>query len=127
MPQADRSHTIGAVASRSDAGGSSKAYADYAARLADTNAAAVALMSRIREAADYLRRCHGYSLASFRSCTGLHKNSLLRVPDRKWVPKPATLQRLDRLIVRAAAKQRGEIFRGETIKRGRPRGRKRSS
>ena len=82
---------------------------------------AAALTSEVRAAARYLTRHHGYSLTTFASVTGLHKNSLLRLRDKSWTPKPETLRRPEKLVIRAEAKRRGETFHGETIKRGRQR------
>src|SRR5580704_5839417 len=93
----------------------SQHYTDYAVKLAAANAAAASLMREVRAVAAYLQEDHGYSLTSFEAVTGLHKNSLMRLMDPIWVPKPPTLQKLDKLIARAEAKRRGEIFRGETI------------
>ena len=42
----------------------------------------------------------------------------MRLSNPIWIPRPETLGILDKLIVRAAAKRRGEAFPGETIKRG---------
>lgn len=81
------------------------------------------LMDEIRASATYLRKHHGYSFTSLAECTGLHKNSLLRLKNPAWAPDPATLRKLDKLIIRAAAKRHGETFPGETIKRGRPKAR----
>jgi transcriptional regulator with XRE-family HTH domain len=75
-------------------------------------------MSEVRAAARYLAKHHGYSLTSLARATGLHRNSLLRLPDKSWTPKSETLRRLEKLIVRAEAKRRGEMFQGETLKRG---------
>jgi hypothetical protein len=121
MPQADRSHTTALSVSRAPPGTPSAHYVEYAAKLATANAAAGALMGEIRDAARYLKMYHSYSLKSFEDCTRLHRNSLLRMMDPTWMPKPATLRKLDKLVVRAEEKQRGEIFPGETVKRGRPR------
>jgi hypothetical protein len=79
----------------------SQHYTDYAAKLAAANAAAAVLMREVRAVAAYLQEDHGYSLTSFEAVTGLHKNSLMRLMDPTWVPKPPTLQKLDRLIARA--------------------------
>jgi len=94
--------------------------AKYVAKLAQAEAAAAGLMDQIRLAEAYLREDHGYTLKSFANCTGLHRNSLIKLKDRAWIPEPETLWLLDRIVVRAAAKRRGETFPGETIKRGRP-------
>jgi hypothetical protein len=120
MPKADQPYSTPAHRSVSRPTEQSPQYAEFAAKLADANAAATALMSNVRAAARYLNRHHGYSLTVFASVTGLHKNSLIRLPDSAWMPKPETLRRLEKLVVRAEAKRRGETFRGESIKRGRP-------
>jgi hypothetical protein len=96
-------------------------FARYAVRLAEAEAEASAFMTEVRAAETYLRTQCGYSLNSFAECTGVHRNSLLRLKDPAWLPEPDTLWRLDQVIVRAGAKRRGETFPGETIKRGRPR------
>jgi hypothetical protein len=116
MPKADETHT----APLSSRAMPTPFYVKYGARLAKAEAAAAVLLNEVRAAAAYLREQHGYSLSGFVICTGLHKNSLLKLADPTWVPEPETLWDLDQLIIRAAAKRRGEIFEGETIKRGRP-------
>jgi hypothetical protein len=99
---------------------SSTQFADLASSIATTEALATALMDEIRDSAKYLTENHRYSLTVLASITGLHKNSVMRLADRSWLPKPETLERLERLIKRAEAKRSGQIFPGETIKRGRP-------
>ena len=120
-PQADQSNTIVSARSPSCGRRQSAYYTVVAATSAALDAAATAFMGEVRAAATYLKELHDYSLAVFAELTGLHKNSILRLSDTEWIPKPGTLQLLDRLIVRAEAKRRGETFPGETIKRGRPR------
>jgi hypothetical protein len=95
-------------------------FVKYAARLARVDEAAVAFMEAVRAAEAFLREEHGYTLSSFAGCTGLHRNSMLKLKDQEWMPEPETMWRLDGLITRAAAKRRGEVFPGETLKRGRP-------
>ena len=116
MPKADETHTPPLTPRAMP----TPFYAKYGARLAKADAAATVLLNEVRAAATYLREQHGYSVSRFVMCTGLHKNSLLKLADPTWVPEPETLWDLDQLIIRAAAKRRGEIFEGETIKRGRP-------
>lgn len=99
---------------------SSTQFAELASSMATTQALANALMNEIRDAHRYLTETHHYSLTVLASITGLHKNSLMRLSDEAWVPKPETLERLERLRLRAEAKRRGQVFPGETIKRGRP-------
>lgn len=120
MPKADQPHTMPIATSPSRHARPSPQYVELAAKLADANAAAAAFVETARASAKYLRKHHGYSLASFAACTRLHKNSLMRIAEPEWVPKPDTLRKLDTLIIRAEAKRRGEMFPGETIKRGRP-------
>ena len=78
-------------------------------------------MNDVRQAVGYLKKYHGYSLTIFACVTGLHKNSLLRLPDTSWEPKPETMRKLARLIDRAEDKRVGKTCAGETIRRGRPR------
>ena len=121
MPRAGQLNTMEAATAPSYGPEQTAYYTVVAAMQAAFDATAVAFMDEVRAAATYLIEHHDYSLTSFADCTGLHKNSLMRLnDDLTWMPKPGTLQRLDKLIVRAEAKRRGEIFPGETIKRGRP-------
>lgn len=121
MPKADQTHTMTATEPSPRRAMPTPYFAKYAIRLAKTDAAAAAFMDEVRATAAYLSEHHGYSLASFVECTGLHKNSLLKLKDPAWIPEPETLWHLDQLIVRAAAKRRGDTFPNETLKRGRPR------
>jgi hypothetical protein len=121
MPQADQSNTTVPARMTSYRPRQSAYYSVIATTSAALDAAATAFMDEVHEAATYLKELHDYSLAVFAEVTGLHKNSILRLSDPMWIPNPETLQQLDRLIVRAEAKRRGETFPGETIKRGRPR------
>jgi hypothetical protein len=121
MPKADQSNTMEAATTPSCSPIQTAYYTVVAAMQAAFDATAVAFMDEVRASATYLIEHHDYSLTSFSDCTGLHKNSLMRLKnDLTWMPKPETVQQLDKLIVRAEAKRRGEIFPGETIKRGRP-------
>lgn len=97
-------------------------YADFAQQLAATQAAAKALMADIRAAASYLTKKRGYSLTVIASKTGLHKNSVMRLSDRSWFPKPDTLAKLTTLIAEAEGIRSGEIAPHPGIKRGRPKG-----
>ena len=124
MPKASRQYTTSDPRPRWRPGTYSAYYEEYAAKFAAVSEAVAVLMREIRASAEYLRKYHGYSLSSFTTCTGLHKNSLLRLEDHTWVPKASSLDRLDRLIIRAEAKRRGRVFAGEVIKRGRPPGRR---
>lgn len=121
MPKANHPNTTKAAPLLSHGPRQTPYYAVVAASLAGSNATAAAFMAEVRAAAMYLRDCHDYSLTVFAAVTGLHKNSVIRLSDPTWIPTQETLQLLDRLIGRAEAKRRGEIFPGETIKRGRPR------
>jgi hypothetical protein len=69
-----------------------------------------ALLSEIRRAAIYLRNRQGYALWKLQLVTGLHKNSLLRLHDPDWLPKPETMVSLAKLVERAQAHRRGETF-----------------
>ncbi len=69
-----------------------------------------ALLDEIRRAAAYLRSWHGYTLWKMQEVTGLHKNSLLRLRDRDWMPKPETMVALARLVERAQAHRKGKKF-----------------
>jgi hypothetical protein len=121
MPKADQPNTMEAATPASYGPKQTAHYAVVAATRAGFDATAAAFMKEVRAAAAYLKEYHGYSLTVFAEVTGLHKNSLMRLSDPTWIPKSETLENLDKLIVRADAKRRGEIFPGETIKRGRPR------
>jgi hypothetical protein len=121
MPKADQPNTMTAATPPSYGPRQTPYYGVVTATLAGFNATVAAFMDEVRAAATYLRDCHDYSLTVFAAVTGLHKNSVIRLSDPTWMPAPETLQLLDRLIVRAEAKRRGEVFPGETIKRGRPR------
>ena len=68
------------------------------------------LLDEIRRAATYLRTKHGYELWKLQDVCKLHKNSLLRLNDRTWVPKPDTMVALAKLVERAQAVRRGETF-----------------
>jgi hypothetical protein len=120
MPKADQVDTTEAAAAPGYSLRQTAHYAVVAATLASFEATTAAFMDEVRAAATYLKECHDYSLAVFATVTGLHKNSVMRWSDPTWTPEPDTLQLLDKLIVRAEAKRRGETFPGETIKRGRP-------
>jgi len=120
MPQADEPHTIPAGAASPQCTDAITQFGIFAAKFAEANACAAALMGDVREAATYLNKHHGYSLTNLARCTGLHKNSLMKLKDPSWVPEPSTLQKLDLLIIRADSKRRGETFPDEAIKRGRP-------
>ena len=121
MPKADQSNTTTAVGLLSSGPRQSRYYTAIATTSAALDAAAVVFMHEVRAATAYLKEHHDYSLAVLAEVTGLHKNSVMRLPDLTWIPKPKTFPRLDRLIVRAEAKRRGETFPGETLQRGRPR------
>jgi len=120
MPQANEPHTIPGGAASSQCTDPITQFGIFAARLAEANACAAALMDGVRGAATYLNKHHGYSLTNLARCSGLHKNSLMKLKDPSWVPEPTTLQKLHLLIVRADAKRRGETFPDEAIRRGRP-------
>jgi hypothetical protein len=80
------------------------------------------LLDEIRRAATYLRQRQGYALWKLQAVTQLHKNSLLRLDDRTWVPKPETMVALAKLVERARAHRRGETFEFvEHPRPGRPR------
>jgi hypothetical protein len=111
MPKADQPNITVADAPLAPHAKPSAEYANYATKLADANASAADLMRDIRAAATYLNKLHGYSLMVFAHMTGLHKNSVMRLSDPTWMPKPETLQQLDKLIVRAEAKRRGRSSR----------------
>lgn len=68
------------------------------------------LLDEIRRAATYLRVRQSYALWKLQIVTGLHKNSLLRLQDRHWIPKPTTMVALAKLVERAQAHRRGESF-----------------
>jgi len=121
MPKADQPDTMDAAIPPSYGPRQTAHYAVVAATLAGFDATAAAFMDEVRAAATYLKECHDYSLTVFAAVTGLHKNSVMRLSDPRWMPAPETFQLLDRLIVRAEAKRRGETFLGEMLKRGRPR------
>jgi hypothetical protein len=95
-------------------------YTDFRRQLAEAEATAALLMKRVRDAVAYLTREHRYSLTVLASVTTLHKNSVMRLKDSSWVPRPETLELLERLVDRAEAKRRGETFKDEHIRRGRP-------
>jgi hypothetical protein len=120
MPKPDRQHSTQATSHPSRRAALGPRYAEFAVKYAELNALAAALTAEVRAAAKYLSRHHGYSLTILAGVTGLHKNSLLRLWDKSWMPKPETLRRLEKLVIRAEAKRHGETFHGEQIKRGRP-------
>jgi hypothetical protein len=97
-------------------------YAEFARSLEATQAQAKALMVQVRDAAAYLVKHHRYSLTVIAQVADLHKNSILRLNDPTWFPKPDTLLKLEKIIERASAKRFGETFDGENIKRGPPYG-----
>ena len=121
MPKADPSNTTVAGSLPSSGPRQSAYYTVVATTSAALDAAGVLFMHEVRLATAYLKEHHDYSLAVLAKVTGLHKNSVMRLPDLMWKPKLKTFPRLDRLIVRAEAKRRGETFPGETLQRGRPR------
>lgn len=95
-------------------------YADVARDLAVAREKGDQLLTRIRNAAAYLKETHGYALALFAQITGLHKNSVMKLKDLTWVPNAETLEKLEKLVEREAAKRGGRLFPGENVKRGRP-------
>lgn len=96
-------------------------YADVAAHLVNAEISATALMREIRSAARYLGQYHGYSLTNFAQLTEMHKNSLMRLKDPTWVPKTASLERLERLITEAETLRGGHPGVQQPLPRGRPR------
>lgn len=97
-------------------------YAQVAAQLRDAREHDRELLAQVRAAVAYLRAEHGYSLKGFADdrLTGLHKNSILRLKDPKWIPNPGTLQKLTVLIEEAEIKRAGGEGRVPMTPRGRP-------
>jgi hypothetical protein len=95
-------------------------YADFATKLAAADAAAAALMVNVRAAKRYPNRHH--RLYSSRACQRRRSAQELHPLgfESAWMPKPETMRRLEKLIVRVEAKRQGETFHGETAKRGYP-------
>jgi hypothetical protein len=58
-------------------------YAVLTAVFAASDVASTLFLDEVRAAAAYLRKHHGYSMTSFSACTGLHKNSLIRLMDER--------------------------------------------
>lgn len=78
------------------------------------------LMRNIKEAAEYLRAQHGYSLETFAELTKLHRNSMLKLREEEWQPATDTLEKLEIILLEAADRRAGRPGRVEPPTRGRP-------